>query len=105
MVTLRPHHMSSPVSSRLLLILQESLECSVSGGCVGGAGLPAPPDHEQPGGCEDAHGVGVVVASGAGAVVEVGGPGVGFAGVGGELGDGVAQLFVAGPAEADGADL
>ena len=44
-------------------------------------------------------------AAGGGAVVEVGGPGVGVAGVAGEVGDGVAQLLVAGPAEADGADL
>ena len=37
--------------------------------------------------------------------VEVGGPGVGASGVGGEVGDGVAELFVAGPAESDDADL
>ncbi len=101
----RPHHMSSPVSSRLLLILREALECTVSSGVVGGAVLPTAPDHEQPGTGEDAHGVRVVVASGSGAVVEVAGPGIGSAGVGREVGDGVAQLFVAGPAEADGADL
>ena len=77
----------------------------MSGGVVGGAVLPAVPDDEQPGAGEDADGVGVVVAAGAGAVVEVGGPGVGAAGVAGEVGDGVAELFVAGPAEADGADL
>ena len=41
----------------------------------------------------------------AGAVVEVGGPGVGSSGVGGEVGDGVAELFVAGPAEADDAEF
>ena len=49
--------------------------------------------------------MGVVVAAGAGAAVEVGGPGVGVSGVAGEVGDGVAQLFVAGPAEPDGAQL
>ena len=49
--------------------------------------------------------MGVVVAAGSGAVVEVGGPGVGASAVAGEVGDGVAQLFVAGPAEADRADL
>jgi len=45
--------------------------------------------------------VGVVVA--AGSLVEVGGPGAGVAGVAGEVGDGVAELLVAGPAEGDGA--
>jgi hypothetical protein len=48
---------------------------------------------------------GVVVASGAGTVVEVGGPGVGAAGVAGEVGDRVVELLVAGPAEADGSQL
>lgn len=52
-----------------------------------------------------AYGVGVIVAAGDGAVVEVGGPGVGSSGVAGEVGDGVAQLFVGGPAESDAADL
>src|SRR5271170_3490119 len=79
--------MSSPVSSyRLLILLQQPLECPVAGGVVDGFVLPAVPDDEQPG---------------AGAVVEVGGPGAGAAGVAGEVGDGVAELFVAGPAEAD----
>ena len=49
--------------------------------------------------------MGVVVAAGAGAVVEVGGPGVGVAGVAGEVADRVAQLFVGGPAESDVRDL
>lgn len=66
---------------------------------------PAAPDDEQPGSGEDTDGVGVVVASGAGAVVEIGGPGICSAGVCGELGDGVARLFVACPAESDGAEL
>jgi hypothetical protein len=52
------------------------LEGSVLGGVVGGVVVPAVPDHEQPGAGEDAHGVGVVVASGAGTVIEVGGPGM-----------------------------
>ena len=82
--------------------VEEALEGVVLGGVVGGVVLPAVPDDEQPGAGEDADGVGVVVAAGAGLVVEVGGPGVGVAGVGGEVGDGVAELFVAGPAEADG---
>jgi len=99
-----PCGMSSPVSScGSLILVEQGLECFVAGGVVGGFVLPAVPDHEEPGAGEDADGVGVVVASGAGAVVEVGGPGTGAAGVAGEVGDGVAELFVAGPAEADGA--
>src|SRR5580704_16561766 len=91
------HFMSSPVSScRLLILVEQGLECPVPGGVVGGAVLPAVPDHEQPGAGEDADGVGVVVAAGAGAVVEVGGPGAGAAGVAGEVGDGVAEVLVAG---------
>jgi len=98
--------MRSPVSSRLLPVsVEQVLEGLVLGGVVGDAVLPAVPDDEEPGAGEDADGVGVVVASGAGSVVEVGGPGVGVSGVGGEVGDGVAELFVAGPAEADGAEL
>ena len=98
--------MSSPVSScGLLILVEQGLECAVPGGVVGGLVLPAVPDDEQPGAGEDADGVGVVVAAGAGAVVEVGGPGAGAAGVAGEVGDGVAELFVTRPAEADGAEL
>lgn len=48
-------------------------------------------DHEEPGAREDAYGVGVVVASVTGALVEVDGPGVGVPGVAAEIGDGVAQ--------------
>ena len=77
----------------------------MSGGVVGGVVLPAVPDDEQPGAGQDAHCVGVVVAAGAGALVEVGGPGVGLAAVAGEVADGVAELFVAGPAETDNAAL
>src|SRR5690606_13518618 len=97
--------MSSPVSSRRVLISVEGLCGAVSGGVVGGVGLPAFPDHVQPGAGEDAHGVWVVVPAGAGAVVELGGPGAGVAGVAGEVADGVAVLFVRGPAEADDFDL
>jgi hypothetical protein len=93
--------MSSPVSSCGLLVLQEGLEGSVVGGVVGDAVLPAVPDDVEPGAGQDAGGVGVVVSAGAGAVVEVGGPGVGSAGIGGEVGDGLAQVFVAGPSESD----
>src|SRR4051794_2815028 len=82
----------SPVSSRGWLILQEVLEGAVLGGVVGGVVLPAVPGDVGPGAGEDACCVWVVVAACAGAGVEVGGPGVGAAGVGGEVGDGVAQL-------------
>ena len=75
------------------------------GGVVGDAVLPAAPDDVQPGAGEDADGVGVVVASVAGALVEVGGPGVGVVGVAGEVDDGAAELFVDGPAEGDDLDL
>jgi hypothetical protein len=97
---------STPVSGSFLLILvEEGLESVVGGGVVGQAVLPAAPDDVCPGAGEDPYGVGVVAASGAGLVVEVGGPGVGVAGVAGEVGEGIAQLLVGGPAEGDGPDL
>ena len=67
--------------------------------------LPAAPDDVQPGTGQDADGVWVVVAAGACAWVEVGGPGVGVVGVAGEVDDGAAELFVHGPAEGDDLDL
>lgn len=77
--------MSSPVSSRPVLILVEQcLEGAMVGRVVGGAVLPAVPDGVEPGAGQDAHGVGVVVSSGDGAVVAVGGPEVGSAAVTGE---------------------
>jgi hypothetical protein len=101
-----PDGMSSPVSSRgLLMLLQHGLEGSVFVGVVGTVGLPAAPDHVEPGTGEDAGGVRVIVAAGDGAIVEIGGPGIGSPGVAGEVADGVSQLFVAGPAKADRAHL
>ncbi len=98
--------MSSPVSSRFVIsALDESLERSVSVGVVRGVVLPAVPDDVEPGAGEDSHGVWVVVSTGDGAVVEVGGPDVSASRVAREVGDGVAQLFVAGSAKADGSDL
>ena len=76
--------MSSPVSSRGCLLVEQALEGVVSGWVVGGVALPAMPDDVEPGAGEDAYDVGVVVASGGGAAVQVGGPGVGVAGVCGE---------------------
>ena len=49
--------------------------------------------------------MGMVVAAGSGFGVEVGGPGVGVVGVAGEVDDGVAELFVDGPAERDDFDF
>jgi hypothetical protein len=51
------------------------------GGVVGDSVLPAVPDDVEPGAGEDADGVGVVVSSGCGAVVEISGPGVGASAV------------------------
>src|SRR6185503_12707410 len=93
--------MSSPVSSGGLFVLQECLEGAVLSRVVGDVVLPAVPDDVEPGAGQDAHGVGVVVTAGASAAVEVLGPGVCAAGVGGEVGDGVAQVFVARPSESD----
>src|SRR5207244_12108548 len=76
---------------------------SVAGGVVGLAGVPAGPDDAQPGAGEDADGVWVAAAAGAGAVVDVGGPGAAVAGVVGEGGERLAGAGVAGVAEADGA--
>jgi len=75
------------------------------GGVVGGVVLPAVPDDVEPGAGQYAYGVGVVVSAGAGAVVEVGGPGVGSSAVAGEVADRVAELFVGGPTESDVCDL
>src|SRR5664279_719319 len=98
--------MRSPVSSCALLILvEEALEGAVAGWFVCFAGLPAVPDDVEPGAGEDADGMGVIVAAVDGSTIEVLGPGVGVAGVAGKVADGVAQLFVAGPAEPDGTAL
>jgi hypothetical protein len=69
---------SSPVSSRVLLMC---LEGSVFGGVVGDPVMPAAPDDVEPGAGQDAYGVGMVVAAGDGAAVEIGRPDVGVAGV------------------------
>src|SRR6476659_8490546 len=85
--------MSCPVSSRRWLILvEDALEGAVTLGVVGAVGAPAGPDDVDPGAGQDAHGVRVVVSAGAGSPVEVGGPGVGVAGVAGEVADRVAEL-------------
>jgi hypothetical protein len=81
------------------------LEGAVLGRVVGEAVLPAVPDDVQPCSGEDADGVGMVVSAVPRSVLEVGGPGVDQAGVGGEVGDGVAELFIAGRAEPDRAEF
>jgi hypothetical protein len=94
--------MSCPVSSRpVLIVVEQCLEGAVFGGVVGDSVLPAVPDDVEPGAGEDTDRVGVVVSSGDGAVVKVGGPGVGVSAVAGEVGDGFAELFVCGPSESD----
>lgn len=94
--------MSSPVSScRRLILSEQGLKGSMLGGIVGSPVLPAVPDHIRPGPREDAGGVRMVLAAGDGVVIQLGGPGVGAAGVGGEVADRVARLFVDRPAEAD----
>ena len=76
--------MSSPVSSSGLLSSQMGLECAVAVGVVGGVVLPAVPDDVEPGAGQDAYGMLVVASAGSGLAVEVVGPGVSAAGVGGE---------------------
>ena len=75
------------------------------GGVVSDSVLPAVPDDVEPGSGEDADRMGVVVSAGDGAVVEVGGPGVGASAVAGEIGDRVAELFVCRPTESDVLDV
>ena len=75
------------------------------GRVVGGAFLPAAPDHVAPGAGQDAYGVRVVFAAVAGSGVDGCGPGAGVPGVGGEVADGVAQLAVDRPPEPDGCVL
>src|SRR3954471_19741044 len=97
--------MSCPVSSRPgLILVEDALEGVVAVGVVGDAVVPGTPDHVDPGAGQDSDRLRMIVAAGDGALVEVGGPGVGVTGVGGEVADGVAQLLVRGPAEADGLD-
>ena len=99
--------MSSPVSTSVslgsgLILVEDALEGAVLCGVVGGVGLPALPDRRARRG-RDADGVGVVVFSGSGSGRRR--PRVGLPGAGGEVAYGVAELFVSGPAVADGADF
>src|SRR5204862_8038620 len=76
---------------------------AVPGWVVGGAVDPAAVDDADPGAGQDAGGVRVVFAAGAGVVVDLRGPGAGVAAVVGEGVDGGAEALVAGPAEIHGA--
>jgi hypothetical protein len=69
---------------------EQALEAAVAGGVVGGAVVPAFPDHIQPGAGEDLDRVGVVFAAGDRGVVDLGGPGAGVAGAVGEVADRIA---------------
>ena len=82
-----------------------SLRAAVLGRVVGLAVGPGAPEDARPGAGEDADGVGMVAASGAGAAVDVGGPGALVAGVVGQAGERGAQALVAGPAPADASGL
>src|SRR5207302_1681314 len=81
---------------------QDGLEGVVLGGIVGGAVVPAAPDDVAPGAGGDADGERVVLAAGAGIVVDGRGPRAGVPGVGGEVTQGVAELAVDRPPEAVG---
>jgi hypothetical protein len=74
-------------------------------GVVGGVGVPAGPDDAEPGAGEDAYGVCVAAASGAGVAVDAFGPGGGVAGLVGVEGERLARLGVGGIAKGDGALL
>ena len=98
--------MSSPRSGRFgLIVLEKVLEGAVAGGVVGGVVCQQRQMTPDPGSGEDADGVGVVVASVAGSLVELGGPGVRVPGVAGEVAEGVAEFLVGAEPEADAAGL
>ena len=94
--------MRRPVST---LLCEECVEGVVLGRVVGGVVLPAAPEDAGPGASEDADGVGVAGATGAGALVDVVCPGVPVSGAVGEDAYVLAQAFVAGPAEGGGVAL
>src|SRR5712671_7926193 len=81
---------------------RDGLEGVVLGGIVGGAVVPAAPDDVCPGAGGDADGERMVLAAGAGIVVDGRGPRAGVPGAGGEVAQGVAELAVDRPPEAVG---
>src|SRR5580693_5514736 len=97
--------MTPPVSTSCSDSFCEGCGCAVSGGVVGRVVDPAGPDHADPGAGEDAYGVGMVFACGAGVIIDFRGPGAGVPAVVGEGGHRLAEPLVAGPAEVHGAVL
>src|SRR5579875_715271 len=87
------------------VLLGQGRCCAVQGRVVGRAVDPAGPDDAYPGAGQDADGVGMVLASSAGVIVDLGGPGAGMPAVVGEGGHRSPEPLVAGPAEADGTML
>ena len=81
------------------------LRAPVSARVVGDAVGPGAPEDARPGAGQDADRVGVIAAAGAGAPVDVGGPGALAAGVVGHAGERSTQALVAGPAPADASGL
>ena len=78
----------------------ELLEGGVLVGVVGGLVLPESPDDAAPGAAEDADRVGVGATAAAGALVDVGGPGIVVSAAVGERAYRVAQAVITCPAEA-----
>src|SRR5262249_50841643 len=74
----------------------------MQGGIVGRLVDPAAPHDADPGAGEDTHRVWMVLAGGAGAFVDVCGPGAFVTGIVSKRGDRHAQAFVTGPAERHG---
>src|SRR5207245_534841 len=101
--------MTPPVSTScgdwLCGLLGECGGGAVPGGVVGDAFEPAGPDDADPGAGEDADGVRVVLAAGAGVAVDLRGPWAGVPAVIGKGGHRDAEALVAGPAELHGAVL
>ena len=75
-------------------LLVEPLSVAVSGGVVGHAVDPAAVDDANPGSREDAYGVWVVVAAGAGIGIDLRGPGAGMPTVVGEGRDGLSEALL-----------
>src|SRR5438034_10392284 len=99
--------MTPPVSTScrdwLCSLVGECGGGAVPGGVVGDAFEPAGPDDADPGAGEDADGVGVVLAAGAGVAVGLRGPGAGVPAVVGEGRHRGAGGLVGGRAEWSGA--
>ena len=93
--------MRHPVSTPHRLKSRERLGGSVARDVVGTAVLPATPEHTDPGAGQDPDRVRMITAAGAGARIDGGGPRRGVTGVVRERREGLAEAFIAGPAEGD----